>query len=149
MLGVLKWPPLLWGKIVSLWRLHQPGGLVLPSLSVAHCPTPPTLTSAQFHRPAFYFIFSIILAPFRTCSLLVSTLFPPLPHFSAELSSQFLFSMFLFTAYFLLPKCIQPPKQIFHCSSFFSLSIVPVFFPNHKCCLWNISNTGLLKSFKM
>lgn len=116
------------------------GPSFLLSCTLSH----PTLYSLVFSSTdQLYFIFFwIIFVPFRTCSLLVSTLSPSSPLLCWAFP-HFLCSVLLFTAYFPLSKYIEPPKQIFHCSSFFSLSIVPVFLPNHKSRLWNISNTGL------
>lgn len=145
MFGVLKWLPLLWGKTVSLslWRLHQPGAWSFLPSHLHTFPPHPIFTSAQFHRPALFYFF---LNNFCPLSDLQSPGFHTLPPSSPLLCRafpHFLCSVLLFTAYFPLSQYIQPPQQIFHCSSFFSLSIVPVFLPNHKSRLWNISNTWL------
>lgn len=73
-------------SILILMKTTSTRGLVLPSFSVAHCPTPTLYSLVPSSTDQLYFIFFwIIFVPFRTCSLLVSTLSPPLPHFSAEL----------------------------------------------------------------
>lgn len=83
-------------KTTSTRRL---GPSFLLSFTMPH----PTLYSpVPSSTDQLFFFFWIILVPFRTCSLLGYTLLPPLPHFSAELPSHFLFSGLLFTAYFPL-----------------------------------------------
>lgn len=127
MLGVLKCLPLLWGKTVSLslWRLCQPRAWsFLPSLLHTVLPHP-ILTSAQFHRPAlFHFFFWIIFIPFRTCSLLVSTLSPPLPHFSAEL---------FLTSYFPCSCSLHISPYLNTFSLLSKFSIVPASFHSALC----------------
>lgn len=98
------------------------GPSFLLSCTLSH-PTLYSLVPSSTDQLYFNF-FWIIFVPFRTCSLLVSTLSPPLPHFSAE----------LFLTSYVRCSCSLHISPYLHTLSLLSkFSIVPASFHSALC----------------